>query len=197
MVSFAACAAISANAAQRPFSSAPLIPLHDYELRYGMDVQKFNGTFVRDMVNEIRRSVLKNCLLNSDDSVVTVKAFASGSVAIYAVSGQCSTPSKESAEAGATAELTSTVKFGARRLAGMITAVEDFSGNPRFATNDRNLSSYDVEVFNTPNGVVHINLLPRPDPRSFVAGCPHTGTIAVGYLYDPGTSKLSLGRMAC
>ena len=93
---------------------------------------------------------------------------------------------------------TGTVSIAASRILAVALADERFNSVPRFRHNDRDLSRYDVEIFDS-KGMITIIFLPLPTPgvRHTTVGCPQTGPIAVPYIVNPTTFEVKGGNMVC
>lgn len=79
-----------ALAQQRPFSTAPAIQLHGYDLSLGKDVQKVNVKLVAlRLIDQLSTPDLQACLRAAGDSSITVKSYDSGSVRLRTAPGSC------------------------------------------------------------------------------------------------------------
>jgi hypothetical protein len=193
-VAIASLAAGAALAQTKPFSAAPDIPPHYYQLNSGDNLQQFNGRFVQRLIRQIDNTNIRSCLRSLDTSPITVEAYSEGAVVTDA--GGCAGGSfTQSVQQSG--NVTSKIATSAKRALAVVLAKEKFNQEAFFQRNDRNLANYDVNIFDK-NGKIYISFLPLPDNvNRSVAGCPSTGPIAVTYIVDPQTLSIRRGNMAC
>lgn len=176
-----------ANALPPPTWAAPAVPLRDSDFAYSLNVQRFNGTFVQRLSEQVAAIRAADCLKALGDRSVSIEAAAAGSVAIDVDDLPCH---PNVAPAGAV------VTLSARRILALTLAVVAFGREPVFRTNDRSMADYDVEVLQK-DGMLKVEFLPAANADGTIAGCPHRGPVSCAYLIDPTTLAILLGRMIC
>ncbi len=182
----------SVYAQAKPFTAAPNTPPHYYQIHVGQNVQQFNGEFVQRLIQQLDNATTRNCLAPLKSASITIETYSEGSVVTRA--GGCSSAPAQTNQSGA---VTGKVTISATRILALILVDQRFNQQLFFKRNDRDLSKYDVNIYDE-LGKIHVSFIPLPGAANrFVAGCPRTGPIAATYLVDPQTLGVTLGNMAC
>lgn len=175
------------------FSAAPMVA-NTSTAPGRTNVQKFNGTFVARVLNQVSSAAARNCLRSSIGSTVTVTTYESGAVRF---GGSCGAVLQDHAPQAVSAS-TGSVTLSAVRVLAMALADEHFNTSRRLQSNDRDLSHYDIEVYDQ-SGAIRVAFLPPPSTGkgSETLGCPETGPIAVTYIVNPNTLQVQAGNLVC
>ncbi len=189
-------------AQQATFSAAPTVPLHDYDLAVGQQVQRFNGFFAQRLIQQSSTPAARACLRANAKSALAIETYGAGSIRVGTSLAACSDAlnTQGSAQTISPAQVgtpTSQVSLPAARVLALVLANDLFNSQGRFARNDRNLSHYDVQVFDK-DGMIRVTIEPtvRIEHNLFL-GCPPTGPITTTFLIDPSTFAAKVGRMVC
>lgn len=179
---------------QPTFSAAPIDPLHGYDISFGRNVQKFNGLFVRRLIDQTSREDARHCLRTVDAASLTIETYDSGDLRLHGAASCANGLITKSPVASAS--LTSRVSISGARILALVLAGDSFNSQTRFAKNDRELSHYDVLIYDR-DGAINVSLEPRVRFESVIAGCPSAGPIGAVFLVDPNTFAVKVGRMVC
>lgn len=185
------CAAVTITTSD-VFSATPASSLYEDEITRGENVQKFSGAFVQRLSEEWSSPTRMRCLESLKKSYIRIATFASGEVIANPAGASCDMQAQSAAP---NSPPTSQVSIRADRVIALTLVSRRFSREPRFGRNDRDLSHYDVELFEK-GGVLTVILEPPPSD-SLVAGCAPTGPISAAYLVDLQTFVVQLGNMVC
>lgn len=121
-----------------------------------------------------------SCLRSMHHSPLTFRTFRSGEVLMTSqiACGPKATPDP------ASGGLTSEVTIAADRILVLILVERKFSEEARFISNDRDISHYDVEIYEK-GAAMRVLLDAPPLPTDLdIAGCPPSGPIDCTYSVD-------------
>lgn len=196
MMGFALAVFVAALAGQsHVFSAAPAVAERD-TVPTRTNVQWFNGVFVARVTAQAATPGARACLRQLANNSITISTYASGEIEISSAAAPCGAILSTSKTPSAPS--TGTVSIAASRILAAALADDRFDSVARFRHNDRDLSRYDVEMYDS-KGMINVTFLPLPTPgvRHTVVGCPETGPIAVTYIVNPTTFEVRGGNMVC
>lgn len=179
-----------------PFSAAPTGALHDYDLRLEPDIQRFNGLFVLSLIRQMSAPNARACLRRIGNSIITLETFHTGALRAETSVKSC-VDSLNGQAASMLGSSTGRVSISGARILAMILADERFNEAAFFATNDRDLAHYDVEVF-ARKGFIDVHFQPSFNATTVVwVGCPSLGTTSAGYHVEPKTYAVRSYNYVC